>query len=140
MPRNATERTRARSKEETLILRDIERQLGSLPGVIIYRNNVGEAVYNTEAGKEYHVPYGLGPGTPDLIVIVYGRVLGLEVKSLEGKKRDNQISVQSQWRSQDARYEFVRSVEAARILIEAVSLEVQAEKRAMRELLMKSKD
>jgi hypothetical protein len=59
---------RRRSQLEKQIQRDIEADLGAEPDLLLLRNSVGEARYvDEQTGKEWHVPYGLGVGSPDLV-------------------------------------------------------------------------
>jgi hypothetical protein len=48
---------------EAELLHDMRLELGQLPGVVVWRNNVGVAKYPGRAG----VPYGLCRGASDII-------------------------------------------------------------------------
>lgn len=113
------EARRERGESETRIQRDIMLALGRLPGVIVYRNSVGVAEYDDrETGVRRKVRYGLAPGTPDLVVIDAGRIVGLEVKSETGVPEESQLDVQKQWHAVGTFYGFVRSVDEARAALE----------------------
>lgn len=67
---------------ESLIMREIRLELGKIPEVVLWRNNVGSAEYVSPQGDVQRVSYGLCPGSSDLIGIIRGsgRFLALEVK------------------------------------------------------------
>ena len=116
-----------RSVLEKRIQRDIEADLGAEPDLLLLRNSVGKATYVSEAdAKEYHVPYGLGEGSPDLVAIlhvsIHGVVAGvwfcLEVKPPEGELEPEQVKCHAAWRRFGAFIDTVRSVEEARAALE----------------------
>lgn len=77
--------------------------------------------------------FGLGEGTPDLILIVMGRFVALELKSEKGRARAKQIEKQAQWRLSGAVVEHVRTVEAALDIVNGVIAsvgEIEREKYA----------
>lgn len=53
-------------------------------GVAFWRNNSGLAEHWTERGVE-RVRYGLAPGSADLVGIVRGRFVALEIKTASGR-------------------------------------------------------
>ncbi len=61
---------------EKVLQQKIRLACGALPGVVLWRNNVGVADY-----KGTKVRYGLAPGSSDLIGIVDGRFVALEIKT-----------------------------------------------------------
>lgn len=105
---------------ESLLQRRIVLDLGALPGVIVYRNSVGVAEHTRDDGTVTKRAYGLGPGTPDLIVLVGDRLVGLEVKTDDGRQSPVQRQVQQQWDAIGARYRVVRSVAEARAMVDEV--------------------
>jgi hypothetical protein len=118
------------SRPEDILIANIQRELGALPGVIVYRNAVGKREVVDE-DKSWWLSYGLGDGTPDLVFSVQldvvltsgkrasiGRLVGLETKSATGTKRASQVRVQKQWHQVGNFYAFVRSVEQARAALE----------------------
>lgn len=108
---------------ETAIMREIELALGAEPDVLLLRNNVGVAKHVHErTGRTWHVVYGLGPGSPDLVCIVapLGRVVGLEVKRPGEKPSEAQLVCRSAWRSFGAVVETVTSVDEARAVLARV--------------------
>jgi hypothetical protein len=97
---------------ERRIQRDIEIALGALPGVLVYANGTA-TIEKRAGGRTWREHTGLGEGTPDLVVLDRGRVVGLEVKSETGAPEDSQLRVQAQWHRTGAFYAFVRSVDDA---------------------------
>jgi hypothetical protein len=76
---------------ETLILREIRLELGKIPDVVLWRNNVGSAEYVSPQGDVMRVAYGLCPGSSDLIGMLRGgRFLALEVKTATGRSTKQQ--------------------------------------------------
>lgn len=56
---------------ESEIKRRIMVAIGAEPDLLLMENVVGSALYiNKETGIEYHVPYGLMKGSPDLVGIM----------------------------------------------------------------------
>lgn len=72
-------------------------------------NNMG--VYDPKR-KAYRVfPKGAKKGFPDIIVIKNGFLIGLEVKTGEGKQSNNQKEVEKKLKKHGAAYYVVRSLE-----------------------------
>lgn len=67
---------------ESQILSDIMLAIGAMPGVRIFRNNLGVARYADGASVRYGVG---GPGGADLIGWCDGRFLAIEVKTPGGR-------------------------------------------------------
>lgn len=110
---------RRQSPLEKDLQRQIEAAIGSEPDLLLLRNSVGEAVYYTGEGQQYHVPYGLGVGSPDLVGILrVGLHLAawfcLEVKTDDGVVSDEQEKCHRVWRRFGALVYVVRSVDDAR--------------------------
>ena len=63
---------------ETILQNRIRAAIAALPDARVWRNNNG-------LDRERGVRYGLGKGSPDLIGIVDGRFIGLEVKMPRGR-------------------------------------------------------
>jgi hypothetical protein len=60
--------TARRPQLEKEIQSQIEIAIGSEPDLLLLRNSCGHAKFvNEEDGKTWHVPYGLGNGSPDLV-------------------------------------------------------------------------
>ncbi len=137
--------TARHSTLENEIQRQIEAGLGAEPDFLLLRNSVGKASYlNEESGKEYHVPYGLGVGSPDLVGILrveasrapsqrnvsldlYKSALGIwlcfEVKVPGEDAEPHQAHSHRIWRSFGALVYVVHSVvEARSALVEARAL------------------
>lgn len=120
---------------EKNLQREIEAAIGSEPDLLLLRNSVGEAIYYTGEGQQYHVPYGLGVGSPDLVALLrVGDTLAawfaLEVKTDAGELSQDQIRTHRVWRTFGALIYVVRSVdEATRALTtarEAVGVWIRA--------------
>ena len=108
------------SEAEKHIQRDIQLALGAEPDLLLMRNQCGQATYVTDEGHEFRVPYGLGPGSPDLVGILDGRVFALEVKAHDGVVSPDQKKCHELWRRFGAHVSVVRTVaEAKHALTEA---------------------
>lgn len=113
---------RRRTVLEKKIQADIEAAIGADPDLLLLRNAVGRAKYMNGEAHEYHVPFGLGVGSPDLVGIlrhqtrshVLGLWLCLEVKAAEGELDPEQIECHRIWRMFGALIYTVRSVADAR--------------------------
>jgi hypothetical protein len=100
---------------------EVRVALGTLPGVIVMINRV---TYGTRKGAQNVELFGLGKGTPDLIVIVCGVLLGLELKTPVGRQSEDQKRVEAAWTEAGAYYRLARSVEDARARVaEVVTLD-----------------
>ena len=111
---------RRRSILEKKIQADIEADLGAEADLLLIRNAVGKATYLNEEAHEFHVPYGLGKGSPDLVGILapLGRWLCLEVKADEGDVDPEQVKCHAIWRRFGALIFVVRTVDEARAALE----------------------
>lgn len=109
-------------KRETLekkIQREVEAAIGAEPDLLMLRNSCGMAKHTSDDGKTWHVPYGLGTGSPDLVgLLLTSRRVGLwfclEVKALEGELSEGQIRCHEVWRKFGALIYVVRSAREAR--------------------------
>jgi hypothetical protein len=106
-----------RSVLEKKIQADIELALGSEPDLLLLRNAVGKATYVNDEAREFHVPFGIGVGSPDLVAMlrlattpVIALWLCLEVKAEEGDVDPEQEKCHRIWRSFGALIFVVRSV------------------------------
>lgn len=95
-------------------MREVDRQrlilaaVGSLPGVLAWRNQSG-ALRNATGQL---VRFG-APGSPDVICIVAGRFVGLEVKQPGGRLSERQQRWQAACRAAGGVYERVETPEQA---------------------------
>ena len=126
MPRNAVNappKKSTRSNPEAMLQARIMAALGMLPGVTVWRNNVGTAVYEGGARVEYGVG---GKGAPDLLCEVshgaYPVALWLEVKTPEGTVEDHQRRWHTAARRGGRNVAVVRSIEDARAAVAEVLL------------------
>jgi hypothetical protein len=108
---------------ENLIQREIMAALGAEPDLILFRNSVGSVpMYHHATGRTYHVTFGLGVGSPDVVGILRielpGRSLGqwfcLEVKRPGEHPRPEQEQCAQAWRRFGAFVATVTSVGEAR--------------------------
>lgn len=90
----------------------IRLALGQVDGTVWWRNNTGVAEHWTGRTVQ-RVVYGLAPGSADLVGIVSGRFVALEVKTATGRVTPEQ----TQWLALVRRYggfaAVVRSVDEA---------------------------
>lgn len=91
---------------EARILREIEIAIGALPGVDCRRGSV--MVTDAVTGRRRFLP-GLGAGTPDLVLCVDGRWVGIEVKTQTGRALESQREFQRHVRLAGGVYELARS-------------------------------
>ncbi len=99
------------SGEERRIMAEILKACGSLPGVILWRNTVG---YD----KERKIHYGLCVGSADLVGLVDGQFIGLEVKSATGSPTPEQQDWIAAVNAFGGTAAIVRSAAAAMAVIE----------------------
>lgn len=97
---------------------EIRATLGTMPGVIIMRNAVS---YATRPGMTHPELFGLGKGTPDLVCIVRGHVVGLELKAARGRLSEEQARCHEAWRAAGAHVYIVKTIDQAREALEACS-------------------
>jgi len=74
-----------------------------------YRNNSG-AMMGEYNGKRRIVRFG-ALGSPDIVCIVKGRYVGIEVKGTDGRQRDSQIEFQEQLEKAGGKYILARSLD-----------------------------
>lgn len=91
---------------ETELSNAIRAAMNAIPGVRLWRNNVG---VDTQRG----VRYGLAVGSADLIGMVDGRFLAVEVKAANGRMSDDQRIWRDVVRGLGGVYILARSVDEA---------------------------
>lgn len=95
----------------------IRLALADTPGLCLWRNNTGIAEHWTGRTVQ-RVVYGLAPGSADLVGLVAGRFVALEIKTTTGRVSPEQV----QWLALVRRYggfaAVVRSVPEALAAIE----------------------
>ena len=99
---------------ETSLMRAIRAAVNVLPGARFWRNNVG-------VDSERGVRYGLGIGSADLVGVVHGTFVALEVKTTTGRVSDDQTRWLDAVRRCGGVAEVVRSVEDAVRVVQGVS-------------------
>lgn len=93
----------------------IRLALGRDPSVTLWRNNIGHALM-AHGGR---VTFGVGgPGGADLIGILRGRFIALEVKTQTGRQSVEQQRFQSLVESKGGIYLLARSVDEAVAMVE----------------------
>lgn len=98
---------------ETEIQQQIRLALGREPDLVLWRNNTGVAKHD---GRK--VRYGLALGSSDLVGILAGRFVALEVKRPKGRASDEQKLFVELVRAKGGFAAFVRSVDEARAAIQ----------------------
>lgn len=74
--------------------------------VFHYRNNSG--AFKTDAGGFYRIGT---PGAPDIICVVRGQFIGIEVKDAKGKQNENQVDFQKRLEAAGGVYIVARSLD-----------------------------
>jgi hypothetical protein len=108
-------------KSEKAIQNEILVAASSLPGAMFWREASAKAwvgrVVDYKNGRvtlEAAMPIVAGcPGIPDIMGIMNGRSIGLEVKTLTGKQEDTQVRFQRVYEGKGGIYRVVRSPEDA---------------------------
>jgi len=82
-----------KEKRESSIQDEIRFALSQIPGLVLWRNNVGVARhFDTRTHREYSTRYGLAKGSADLVGILNGRFIALEIKRPgQRPSRDQQL-------------------------------------------------
>lgn len=114
---------------ETQIQDEIRLALGSVHGLVLYRNNVGLNTHWPD-GRKRDVPikYGVGnPGGADLIGSFHGRAIAIETKTRRGVQSKDQKQFQACWERNGGIYLMPRSVAHAVNLVEALRLGFMAD-------------
>jgi hypothetical protein len=104
---------------ETAIQQEIRLALGAEPDLTLWRNNVGTATHwNPGTGKTQSVKYGLCVGSSDLIGILAGRFVALEVKTEVGRLTKEQRVFLEHVRRMGGFAAVVRSADEARAAVQ----------------------
>jgi hypothetical protein len=106
---------------ESSLQRDIELALGAEPDLLLMRNSVGRAVHvDVRTGRSFHVAYGLGKGSPDMVGILkpYGRWFCLELKRPDERPTPEQVKSHAAFRRFGAFVEVVHTVDEAHAALE----------------------
>ena len=106
---------------ESQIQDAIRLALGTEPGLVLWRNNVGTAEHWTERGVQ-RVRYGLAPGSADLVGLCItasgiGRFIALEIKTPTGRVAPEQVLWLALVRRTGGFAAVVRSVDEARAAV-----------------------
>jgi len=108
------------SKSESQIQKEILKWLSCLPKfeIFAWRNYVGPIVRGSGDSKFY--TKNPCPGRPDIEAVIYGRYVGLEVKTKKGHLSQAQITFKSRIEKVGGFYFVVRSLDDAMGVIEMV--------------------
>ncbi len=88
----------------------IRLALGRVPGLVLWRNNIGVAEV-----RGYQIAFGVGgKGGADLIGIRDGRFVAVEIKTPVGRQTEDQRIFEQLVRNMGGEYVVLRSVEDAR--------------------------
>ena len=118
-----------RSREEIILRRQIPLALGSMPDVLVMVNEANAVtkmallVKDKKAAAQAVLPeerFGLGRGSPDLVVGVRGRVLFRELKAEGGRLSPEQVEWHAQARLRGLDVDVWRSVAEAVAAVEEV--------------------
>ncbi len=111
-----------RSRDEIILRRQVLLALGAMPDVLVMVNEanavtkLSRLIEDKKAAAQAVLPeerFGLGRGSPDLVVGVRGRVLFRELKTEDGRLSPEQIEWHAQARMRGLDVEVWRSVEEA---------------------------
>ena len=101
--------------KESLLQDHIRLALGSVPGLVLWRNNIGVAEM-----RGYKVRFGVGgPGGADLLGIWNGKFVAVEVKTETGRQSPDQRTFQQLVESKGGEYVILRSVDEARAWVKS---------------------
>ena len=112
----------ARSREEIILRREVLNALGAFPDVLVMVNEANAVtkmsllVRDKKAAAQAVLPeerFGLGRGSPDLVVGVRGRVLFRELKTEDGRLSPEQVNWHERARAIGLNVDVWRSVEQA---------------------------
>ncbi len=96
--------------KESAIQDQIRLELGAVPGLVLFRNNIGVAEM-----RGYKVRFGVGgPGGADLIGLWHGRFVAIEIKTETGRQSPDQKLFQRLIEAKGGEYVILRSVDEAR--------------------------
>ncbi len=116
---------------EAEIQRRILAEIGAEPDVLVLKNSVGVAQhFDDKTGKSWKVPYGLGKGSSDLVLMlriapVLAAWVCLEVKCPGEEAEPHQVENHDQWREFGALVYVVRSPEEARMALATARRQVR---------------
>jgi len=112
----------ARSREEIILRREVLNALGAFPDVLVMVNEANAVtkmsllVRDKKAAAQAVLPeerFGLGRGSPDLVIGVRGRVLFRELKTEDGRLSPEQVNWHERARAIGLNVDVWRSVEQA---------------------------
>ena len=118
-----------RSREEIILRRQVLLALGAFPDVLVMVNEanavtkMARLVTDKKAAAQAVLPeerFGLGRGSPDLLIGVRGRVLFRELKTEDGRLSPEQIEWHAQARLRGLDVDVWRSVAEAVAAVEEV--------------------
>lgn len=95
--------------KESRIQDEIRLALGRVPGLVLWRNNVGLAEMH---GRKVRFGVG-GPGGADLIGVFNGRFVAVEIKTPTGRQSEEQRTFQQLVEKKGGIYVVLHSVDEA---------------------------
>lgn len=81
-------------------------QLLEMKRIFHYRQNSG--AFKAEHGS--FIRYGT-PGAPDIVMVISGRYIGVEVKDIKGRQNENQKDFQQRLENAGGEYIIVKSID-----------------------------
>lgn len=119
--------TCARRVTERQLQEEIRLALGAVPGLVLWRNNVGQAMVDYGGGNIRPLVYGLAPGSADLIGCYHGKFLAVEIKTPDGRQTKEQRTFQRCVERNGGVYLMPRSVKHAVALVAALRPSLHAD-------------
>lgn len=99
-------------------------QLMENQGKLFFQRTNNTPVFDPRTKKFRSLAKGQKKGFPDILVLMQGRTIGLEVKTDIGKQSKEQKEIEKQFKKQRAWYYVVRSVDEVVRIIEAENTRV----------------
>lgn len=90
----------------------LERQ-----GKLFFQRTNNNTIFDTKKNIHRSLAKGQKKGFPDVIVIISGLCIGIEIKSKTGRQSKEQKEIEAKFKSNGAEYYVVRSVEEVRKIL-----------------------
>ena len=102
------------AKEQELVKSALE--LLKWKKIFCYRNNSGAIVLENK-GKQRFMRFGAS-GSPDIICVIRGQFIGLELKAGKNKQSESQIKFQQELEKAEGKYHLIYSLEELQNIIQ----------------------
>ena len=105
-------KSKPKGERRRLLEKDIQKQIAdwlTLRGIFWYRNNTG-AVAGEYKGRKRFIRFG-SAGAPDIVCVIKGCYIGIEVKRPGGKQTPDQAAFQDQLILAGGNYVLAESLE-----------------------------